>query len=99
MIKFPIFIRPTLEGCLAQGIMPTNALRSIASWHVFAQHVAAGKIPFKYVEPSWDKLEAMLGTDAFITSRQLWGDIPTTYPNFAENLRREISELEQKWPV
>ena len=99
MIKFPIFIRPTLEGCLSQGIMPVHALRSIASWHVFATHVAAGKMPFKYVEPSWDELAAMLGTDAFVTSRQLWGDLPETYPDFAESLRREISELEQKWPV
>ena len=99
MVKFPIFIRPTLEGCLKQGILPKNAIRSIASWHVFATHVAAGKIPFKYVEPSWDDLSAMLGTDAFITSRQLWGDLPETYPEFAETLRHDISELEQKWPV
>jgi len=97
--KFPIFICPTLAGCLVQGIMPTHAIRSIASWYVFATHVAAGKIPFKYVEPSWNELAAMLGTDAFITSRQLWGDLPTKYPDFAATLRREISELEQKWPV
>lgn len=97
--KFPIFIRPTLEGCLAQGITPVCTIRSIAGWYVFARHVAAGKIPFKYVEPSWDELAAMLGTDAFGTSRQLWGDLPTTYPGFAAALRREISELELKWPV
>ena len=99
MAKFPIFIRPTLEGCLRQGIMPVYAIRSIASWHVFAQHVAAGKIPFDYAEPSWDTLKVMLGTDAFIMSRTLWGELPTTYPEFADTLRREISELELKWPV
>ena len=99
MAKFPIFVRPTLEGCLKQGIVPVHAIRSIASWYVFALHVQAGKIPFKYVEPSWNDLTAMLGTDAFITSRQLWGDLPETYPEFAETLRLEISELEQKWPV
>ena len=99
MAKFPIFIRPTLEGCLKQGITPLHAIRSIASWYVFATHVAAGNIPFRYVEPSWDELQAMLGTDAFITSRQLWGDLSETYPIFAETLRHEISELEQKWPV
>jgi mannitol-1-phosphate/altronate dehydrogenase len=99
MAKFPIFIRPTLEGCFAQGITPIHTIRSIASWHVFATHVAAGKVPFKYVEPSWDDLRAMLGTDAFITSRQLWGDLSETYPEFADTLRHEISELEQKWPV
>lgn len=52
MAKFPIFIRPTLEGCLKQGITPVHSIRSIASWHQFAIHVAAGKIPFAYVEPS-----------------------------------------------
>ena len=99
MAKFPIFIRPTLEGCLEQGIMPVHAIRSIASWYVFALHVDAGKIDFQYVEPSWEDLKTLLGTDAFATNRQLWGDLPTTYPEFADNLRREIAEMETKWPV
>ena len=99
MAKFPIFIRPTLAGCLAQGIMPHFAIRSIAGWHVFATHVAAGKMPFDYIEPSWDDLRAMLGTEDFITSRRLWGDLPATYPEFAATLRRELTELEAKWPV
>ena len=99
MAKFPIFIRPTLAGCLRQGIVPIHAIRSIASWHRFAQLVAAGKSPFDYNEPSWDALRAMLGTDAFITSRRLWGDLPETYPAFAAALRREITELETQWPV
>ena len=99
MVKFPIFIRPTLEGCFAQGIVPTYSIRSIASWHQFACHVAAGKIPFKYVEPSWDDLSKMLGTEDFVTSRQLWGELPETYPDFAALLRSEIKEMELKWPV
>jgi len=99
MAKFPIFIRPTMQGCLAQGITPVFAIRSAASWYVFARHVAAGKIPFAYIEPSWDDLKSMLGSEDFITSRQLWGELPATYPEFADNLRREIAELEAKWPV
>ncbi|MGB1235334.1 MAG: mannitol dehydrogenase family protein, partial [Planktomarina sp.] len=99
MAKFPIFIRPTLEGCLKQGILPIHTIRSIASWHQFAVHVAVGKIPFRYVEPSWDILKDMLGTDAFITSRQLWGDLPDTYPEFTATLRSELKESELKWPV
>ena len=99
MVKFPIFIRPTLEGCLKQGINPVYAIRSIASWHVFASHVDAGKIGFDYHEPSWNELKAMLGTDAFITSRQLWGELPATYPEFADTLRHEIKEMESKWPI
>ncbi len=99
MAKFPIFIRPTLEGCLKQGIMPTFAIRSIASWYVFATHVDAGKIGFDYLEPSWADLKALLGTDAFIISRQLWGELPTSYPEFADTLRHEIKEMESKWPI
>ena len=99
MAKFAIFIRPTLEGCLSQGIMPTHAITSIASWHIFARHVAAGKIPFEYVEPSWDDLKAMLGNDSFVTSARLWRDLPKTYPDFADALRRSIAELDVKWSV
>lgn len=99
MAKFPIFIRPTLESCLQQDILPTYSIRSIASWYVFAQHVDAGKIGFDYVEPGWSDLKTMLGTDSFISSRQLWGELPETYPEFAETLRREINDMELKWPV
>ncbi len=97
--KFGIFIRPTLEGCLKQGIMPIHAIRSIASWYVFARHVDAGKIDFAYVEPSWNDLQTMLGTDTFLTNEQLWGDLPELYPDFAETLQREIADMESKWPV
>jgi mannitol-1-phosphate/altronate dehydrogenase len=99
MVKFPIFIRPTLEGCLKQGVVPTYSIRSIASWYVFALHVNVGNIDFEYVEPNWTDLQALLGTDAFVTNRQLWGDLPVTYPEFADTLRHEIKEMESKWPV
>lgn len=99
MVKFPIFIRPTLEGCLQQGIMPVFALRSIASWHAFARHVDAGNIGFEYIEPGWSELQAMLGTDAFLSNRKLWGDLPVRYPDFAKKLKHEIAEMESKWPV
>ena len=99
MAKFAIFIRPTLEGCLKQGITPTFAIRSIASWYVFAQHVDAGKVSFNYVEPSWNELKALLGTEKFITNRQLWAELPTNYPEFADALRSEIKVMESKWPV
>jgi D-arabinitol 4-dehydrogenase len=97
--KFPIFIRPTLEGCLAQGTLPQAGIKSIASWHCFAQHVAAKRVTFEYIDPSWDQLSKLIGTDAFVTSKQLWGDLPTTYPAFATALRAEIKEMEQTWPV
>lgn len=100
--KFPIFIQPTMAGCLEQGIVPVHGLRSVASWYVFARHIAAGRLSIAYLEPAWDQLLPMLdaaGRDAFIASDTLWGDLPTTYPAFGETLRREIMEMEQKWPV
>ncbi|MFK8077483.1 MAG: mannitol dehydrogenase family protein [Granulosicoccus sp.] len=97
--KFPIFIRPTLEGCLKQGITPIYSIRSIASWYVFAGHVDANKINFEYNEPGWDLLKSLLGTDEFVTNRQLWGDLPETFPEFAVTLRQEIKEMESRWPV
>jgi len=99
MAKFPIFIRPTLEGCLKQGILPVYTIRSIASWYVFAQQVDAGKIDFEYIEPAWKDLKALLGSDDFIMSRQLWGDIPERYDDFVITLRKEIADMESKWPV
>lgn len=99
MVKFPIFIRPTLESCLKQGIVPIFSIRSIASWYVFAKHADAGQTQFKYLEPNWTELQAMLGTDAFVTSPQLWGDLPKNHPEFADTLRQEIKEMESKWPV
>jgi D-arabinitol 4-dehydrogenase len=74
-------------------------ITSIASWYVFAQRVQAGRIPFDYVEPSWPMLNPMLGTDAFVQSKQLWGDLPLQYPEFADALRAAIKKMEQTWPV
>ncbi len=99
MAKFPLFIRPTLEGCFNQNITPNYAIRSIASWAVFAQHVAADRISFKYVDPRWDELKTLLETDEFVTAPVLWGDIPVKHPAFVERLRAAITELELKWPI
>lgn len=103
MAKFPIFIRPTLEGCLAQGITPQAGLRSIASWYVFSKHVAAGKVSFDYLEPSWGTLEPMLqgdtGLDDFCTSKLLWADLPDRFQDFTTALRGAIKEMELTWPV
>ena len=99
MAKFPIFIRPTLADCLAQGVMPSFGIKSIASWHTFAKHVAAGRIPFEYIEPSWSQLKNLLGTENFILSKQLWGDLPKEYPEFSKALRAEIREMDRSWPV
>ena len=52
--KFPIFIRPSLEGCLAQGIDPTFGYDVVASWYVYARRHAAGAMHIPYADPYWD---------------------------------------------
>jgi len=98
--KFPIFILPTLEGCLAQGVMPTAGLRSVASWYVFARLIATEKLDIRYLEPSWDKLSVLLdpqSKDSFCTSKLLWADLPDRFPDFPGALSASINELEKTW--
>ena len=101
-LKFPIFIRPTLQGCLSQGILPRAGIRSIASWYVFCKHIEAGRLQIKYAEPYWDNVRVLLSDgqiEAFAGSVPLWGDIPRDYPEFMPALAVAIKEMDMKWPV
>ena len=49
--KMPIYLRPTLAACLRQNILPTSTITCIASWYVYARHIAAGRMPVHYHEP------------------------------------------------
>ena len=101
-LKFPIFIRPTLLGCLSQGVLPRAGLRAIASWYVFCKHIDAGKLPIKYAEPYWSNMRALLSDkqlEAFASSASLWGEIPQKYPEFTPKLMAAIREMDMKWPV
>jgi len=101
-LKFPIFVAPTLRGSLAQGHMPHYALKSIASWYIFCRLHADGKLHIQYDEPNWDKLAPLIAKgalDAFTGSDLLWGDIPEIYPEFANDLKNTIHEMEQIWLV
>ena len=101
-LKFPIFIHPTLAGCLKQGIMPQAGLRAIASWYVFCKHIEAGTLPIAYGEPYWDNLRELLQdgqVDRFAQSASLWGTLPQDHPEFITALIAAITEMEKKWPV
>ena len=101
-LKFPIFIHPTLAGCLKQGIMPQAGLRAIASWYVFCKHIEAGTLPIVYGEPYWDNLRELLQdgqVDRFAQSASLWGTLPQDHPEFITALIAAITEMEKKWPV
>lgn len=100
--KFPIFVLPTVRGCLEIGITPTYAIRSIASWYVFADKIYNSSFAFKYVEPYSEELKALLGPenlDLFTTSQALWDDVPEKYELFSSLLRQEIKSLEKRWPL
>lgn len=99
--KFPVFIRPTVEGCFKQGIVPVHGIRSIAGWYVFATRTLRGTVGIPYHEPNWDNLEPLIkdqsGT-AFTSSELLWGDLSKRHPEFGELIGTAIKEVEATWP-
>ncbi|MEP0942131.1 MAG: mannitol dehydrogenase family protein [Rhizobiaceae bacterium] len=100
--KMPVFIRPTLSSCLRQGILPKAAMFCIAGWYVYARRFAAGQMPVHYNEPYWDQLSPLLAEgqeETFSRTKQLWGDVPESYPEFVSGLVSAIEEVESKWPA
>lgn len=100
--KTPIFIRPTLAGCLAKGITPTHGYNSVASWYVFARRAAAGVVSIPYHEPNLTVLTPLLAAGAendFASARALWADLPEKYPDFAPDLIAAIQKMEATWPA
>jgi len=39
------------------------------------------------------------GGESIITNRQLCSELLVTHPEFVETMRREMNNLEAKWPV
>jgi D-arabinitol 4-dehydrogenase len=100
--KFPIFVLPTLTGCLSQGISPKFGYEAIASWYVYARKFAIGQMPIPYHEPNWDALEPLLADgqeEAFARSRKLWGNLPETNTEFVPDLVSTIKRVEQRWLI
>jgi D-arabinitol 4-dehydrogenase len=100
--KFPIFIRPTLKSCLAQGIRPTWGYDSIASWYVYARRFANGLTHIAYVEPYWTDLEPYLAYGqemGFAKLEALWSDLPKSHEEFVPELCSAIKRMEDRWPT
>ncbi len=100
--KFPIYIRPTIKSCLAQGIQPGYGYDCIASWYVYARRFAAGKTHIPYHEPYWEQLKPLLqqGCESnFASLEALWSDLPKTYDEFVPEIVSAIKRMEQKWPI
>ena len=91
--KFPIFIRPTVRGCLEQGHIPECALRSIASWYHFTRQSLSGAAAVPYREPNLHHLQALMDDEApteFVESSLLWGDLGERFPQFRTELTKAI---------
>ena len=100
--KMPIFVRPTLASCLAQGIEPRHGYDCIASWYVFARRHAAGVARIDYHDPAWDVLAPMLAPgqeETFARTEQLWADLPGRHPGFVPGILAAIEQMEQTWPA
>ena len=100
--KFPIFVRPTIEGCLVQGITPHHCFASVASWYVYARRSAQNGTAIPYHEPNWHLLEPLLQPGCerdFATSPLLWGELPDQYPVFADGITQSIEEMDKRWPA
>lgn len=106
--KFPIFIRPTLEGCFQQGQIPIHAIRSIASWVVFSRRVFSDRLEFDYFEPNRERLLPLVQADdleEFVNNEPLWGDLAVQFPQFPQfpqfqqELERQVALVEQQWPA
>ncbi len=100
--KMPLYVRPTLDSCLKQGITPKYGYDSIASWYIYARRFAAGTMPIPYHEPYWDDLEPLLASsqeENFAKNPKLWDDLAQTYPEFVAGIVAAIKEMEQSWPI
>lgn len=100
--KMPIYVRPTLRSCLAQGITPTFAYDSVASWYVYARRIANGQLDASYREPYWDTLLPLLAQgqeEAFASVTALWAELPTQFNEFVPGIVSAIKRMEEKWPI
>jgi D-arabinitol 4-dehydrogenase len=82
--------------------VPRKALLSIASWFLFAKRIHDGDLEFDYIEPNMELLKPFLGdgqTANFTKAKTLWGDLPRCFPEFSNELCREIELLDNKYPA
>ena len=100
--KMQLYIKPTLESCLQQDMMPIHTLDCIASWYVYARRYQTGNTSIPYHEPYWEQLCPLLDKGKekdFTSNTQLWGELPKTYSRFVPTLVEAIERMEQRWPV
>ena len=99
--KFPIFVYPSLIGCYKIGRTPAKTLQGIAAWFVYVQKSRAGTVATPYHEPNLEALEPFTddpqGIAAFVSDSFLWGEIPTEYPTFKDDLTAAINAMQSQY--
>lgn len=98
-VKFQLFVRPTILGSFANGIVPSRGIRSIASWYVFLRLRTLGRLSIPYTDHTLDRLGFdFSGGDVakFADCETLWGEIPKKYAAFQSTLFDEIRDLERR---
>ena len=98
--KFPVFLLPTIRGCLVRGVVPRFALTSVASWYVFLRRLVTGRIEFDYVDPKLPMIRPLLAAgreEEFARLAGLWGDTARRHPEFVRELCARIAELDAKY--
>ena len=99
--KFPIFLPVTLEVPFS-GHQPATLLCQYCQLVCVCAHDDAGAGAHDYHEPNWHLLAPMLEDGAeqdFATSATLWGNLPSTYTDFAAGIVTAIQEMDTRWPV
>jgi len=99
--KFPIFVFPTLEGNYRKGRTPIKTIQGIAGWFTFMQLANKGKLKTPYHEPNKAALTSFSNDDAgikaFASDRFLWGNVPSEFPDFVEQLTQAIQTSMAKY--
>ena len=93
--KIPIFVIPTIKKCFEMNIEPTNCISAIASWYKFMKKINNNELNFNYIDPKWDWLKNFLYDDKiddFCSNKDLWGELPKTFPRFKEILKLKIND-------
>ncbi|TPE51851.1 mannitol dehydrogenase family protein [Maribrevibacterium harenarium] len=99
--KFPIFVYPSLVGSYKIGNTPQKTIEGIAAWFTYFQKAAAGTVATPYHEPNLAALAPFTnddaGINAFANDRFLWGEVPTSYPEFVTTLTEAIKVMRARY--
>ena len=60
------------------------------------------RLEFDYFEPNRERLLPLVQADdleEFVNNEPLWGDLAAQFPQFQQELERQVALVEQQWPA